>query len=82
MTPFGRELASAKESLAEFFRDLNRHLDMPSTLAEMGVPRDTLSGIAQSATKDHSSATNPRPAGADDYLSILEAAYAGVPLRA
>jgi alcohol dehydrogenase class IV len=69
-------------SFAEFFRDLNRRLGMPSTLAEMGVPRDTLSGIAQSATKDHSSATNPRPASADDYLLILEAAYAGVPLRA
>lgn len=70
------------ENLADFFRRLNTRLGMPSALAEMGVPRDTLAGIAESATQDHSSATNPRPATAGDYLAILEAAYAGAPLRA
>ena len=70
------------ENLADFFRRLNTRLGLPSALAEMGVPRDTLAGIAENATKDHSSATNPRPATAGDYLAILEAAYAGAPLRA
>jgi alcohol dehydrogenase class IV len=70
------------ECLADYFRSLNARLGMPSTLAEMGVPRDSLAGIAESATKDHSSATNPRPASAGDYLAILEAAYAGTPLPA
>jgi 4-hydroxybutyrate dehydrogenase len=70
------------ENLADFFRGLNARLGMPSTLAEMGVPHEALAGVAESATKDHSSATNPRPATAGDYLAILEAAYAGAPLRA
>ena len=69
-------------NIATFFRDLNTRLDMPSTLAEMGLPRDTLPGIAESATKDHSSATNPRPASAGDYLTILEAAYDGLSIQA
>jgi 4-hydroxybutyrate dehydrogenase len=72
----------AGESIADFFRTLNARLGMPSTLAEMGLPRDTLPGIAESATKDHSSATNPRPASAADYLTILEAAFDGGPHRA
>lgn len=69
-------------NLADFFRDLNARLDMPASLAAMGVPRVTLPGIAESATKDHSSATNPRPASAGDYLAILEAAYEGGSLQA
>jgi 4-hydroxybutyrate dehydrogenase len=69
-------------NLADFFRDLNARLKMPACLAEMGVPHDTLPGIAESATKDHSSATNPRPASAGDYLAILEAAYDCGPLHA
>jgi alcohol dehydrogenase class IV len=71
----------ADADLADYIRNLNKRLAMPATLAEMGVPRDTLSDIAESATKDHSSATNPRPASTGDYLAILEAAYSGGPLR-
>jgi alcohol dehydrogenase class IV len=67
--------------LADYIRSLNKRLGMPSTLAEMGVPQESLAEIAESATKDHSSATNPRPASAGDYLAILEAAYSGKPLR-
>jgi 4-hydroxybutyrate dehydrogenase len=69
------------ESLANYIRSLNARLGMPATLAEMGVPRECFSAVAQSATADHSSATNPRSANVDDYRAILEAAYAGVPIR-
>ena len=69
------------ESLADYIRSLNARLGMPATLAEMSVPRASFSAIAKSATEDHSSATNPRPANEEDYRAILEAAYAGEPLR-
>jgi 4-hydroxybutyrate dehydrogenase len=69
------------DSLAHYIRNLNARLGMPATLAEMGVPRECFPAIAKSATEDHSSATNPRPASADDYHAILEAAYTGEPLR-
>jgi len=68
-------------SLADHIRGLNARLAMPATLAEMGVPRDCFAAIAKSATYDHSSATNPRPASEADYRAILEAAYEGAPLR-
>jgi len=69
------------ESLADYIRSLNTRLGMPMTLAQMGVPRECFPTIAKSATEDHSSATNPRPASADDYRAILEAAYTGEPLQ-
>jgi 4-hydroxybutyrate dehydrogenase len=71
----------AGESLADYIRSLNARLGMPATLAEMGVPRECFPAIAKSATEDHSSATNPRSASEADYLALLEAAYAGEPLR-
>ncbi len=71
----------AGESLADYVRSLNARLGMPATLAEMGVPQDCFPAIAKSATEDHSSATNPRPASEADYRAILEAAYAGEPLQ-
>jgi alcohol dehydrogenase class IV len=61
--------------LADYVRSLNSRLGMPATLAEMLCPD------CKSATEDHSSATNPRPAGEADYQAILEAAYAGIPLK-
>lgn len=67
--------------LADYVRSLNSRLGMPATLAEMGVPRDSFALIAKSAIEDHSSATNPRPASEADYRAILEAAYAGIPLK-
>jgi alcohol dehydrogenase class IV len=68
-------------NLADYVRSLNLRLGMPTTLAAMGVPRDSFALIAKSATEDHSSATNPRPASEADYRAILEAAYAGIPLK-
>lgn len=72
---------NARDDLASYFRRLNGRLGMPATLAEMGVPQDSFAAIAKSATEDHSSATNPRPASEADYRDILEAAYRGSPLQ-
>ncbi len=60
--------------LSRFFADLNADLGLPATLAEIGVLRSDLEPVAEAAVKDHSSATNPRPCTAADYLTLLEAA--------
>ena len=62
-------------SLPGFFAALNARLGLPSTLAEIGVPEDALEPASVAATRDHSSATNPRPCSADDYRALLKAAY-------
>jgi alcohol dehydrogenase class IV len=51
---------------------LAKRLGLPSTLDQMGVTADCFEQIAQYAVKDHSTASNPRPIGAPDFLKILE----------
>ena len=62
---------------AAFIEGLNRRLGLPAGLAAMGVGREDLPAIADAALKDHCHATNPRAATRDDYLGMLEAAFAG-----
>ncbi len=62
---------------AAFIEGLNRRLGLPAGLAAMGVRREDLPAIADAALKDHCHATNPRAATRDDYLGMLEAAFAG-----
>lgn len=54
---------------------LNERLGLPTKLSELDVPRDLVQRIVDGALVDHSHATNPRPATADDYAAILEAAF-------
>lgn len=54
--------------------DLNRRLSIPAGLAEMGVRDEWLPELAEQAVADHRNATNPRPAGVEDYLSLLQEA--------
>ena len=61
--------------LAEWIAALVARLGMPGSLSAMGVPRDALPAIAEAAVQDHSSATNPRPATAQDYARILEESF-------
>lgn len=61
--------------LAAFFADFSASLGLPTRLSAMGLPRDVIPAMAQAATKDHSGATNPRPATEQDYRAMLEAAY-------
>lgn len=56
---------------AEFER-LNAELGMPKNLREMGVPDNVLEDMAQFSKEDHSTATNPRPASAEDFLAMLK----------
>lgn len=61
----------ADQSLHGWMRAFVQSIGLPSRLAALGVSLDDLPQIAEKASKDHLSATNPRPASADDYLQLL-----------
>jgi alcohol dehydrogenase class IV len=61
------------EQLAHAIRSLNRRLELPSGLGEMGVTPDLYDDIATAALKDHCHATNPRVATHADYVAMLAA---------
>lgn len=65
----------ADADLAAWIADLVARLGMPGSLSAMGLPRGVIEAIADAATKDHSSATNPRTATAADYAAMLEASF-------
>lgn len=60
--------------LADAFVDFNAKLGLPATLHEMGVGQDALETAAEWSFQDHSTATNPRAASADDFLAMLRGA--------
>jgi 4-hydroxybutyrate dehydrogenase len=66
---------AADTDLAAWIADLVARLGMPGSLSAMGLPRGVIAAIAEAATKDHSSATNPRTASAADYAAMLEASF-------
>jgi 4-hydroxybutyrate dehydrogenase len=51
---------------------LNHRLDLPSGLAALGVTPSMLPRVVEHALADHSHATNPREATADDYRRLLD----------
>ena len=59
------------EDLATFIETLNGRLGMPKGLGAMGVPDSILRETAKAAVADHSTATNPRKIGEDDFMAIL-----------
>lgn len=61
---------------ADFIRELNASLGLPNGLAEMGVKHDAISALAEHASKDICTFTNPRPCTVDDYQGLFEVALA------
>ncbi len=64
----------ADADLPEAIRRLRARLGLPARLAETGVAGDDLARAAALASTDHANRTNPRHAGAADYLAMLAAA--------
>lgn len=60
-----------KFELNDWASEFVSKIDLPTTLSSLGVDASCLPEMALKASKDHLSATNPRPASAEDYLRIL-----------
>ena len=56
--------------------DLLDDLDIPRTLAEIGVPPDCAARIAGKAVQDSAAATNPRSSGAAAIAAVIDQALA------
>ena len=61
--------------LAAWIAGLVARIGLPANLTQMGVPRSVVPAISEAAVKDHSTASNPRPATAADYAAMLEASF-------
>ena len=61
--------------LADYFRRLQTRVGLPERLHDLCLDRAVLRQTAEDATHDFSHLTNPRPAAAADYLSMLTESF-------
>lgn len=66
---------AAGADLAAYFADYNAAIGMPTTLSDMGFPRQLIPSIVAGALKDHSGPTNPRTLDEGSVAALIEAAY-------
>ena len=64
-------------ALHDSVASLVRQVGLPTSLNALGVKQDLIADMAQKASVDHLSATNPRPASEADYANLLAEAWAG-----
>ena len=62
-------------SVANEVLNMTRRLDLPTTLAQLGVAQELFPKIIDGALADHSHKTNPREATREDYMQMLKAAF-------
>ncbi len=65
----------SSEDLADWIERLTRRIGLPTRLSELGLNAALIPELAEEASHEHLSETNPRPASAEDYRRILEAAF-------
>lgn len=65
----------AADHLSKAIEEFLRGVGLPRQLREVDVPREGLEEIAMAAAVDGAMFTNPRPAGAEELLPILEATW-------
>ncbi len=58
-------------SVAEYIRQLNASLNLPTSLGALGVTAEHLPALVQGAVKDHSNGTNPKPLREADYVRLF-----------
>lgn len=66
---------SPADDLADAIHALNGRIGLTKGLKSLGVTRQSFDWVIERALADHSHPTNPRPATADDYRAMIEAAY-------
>lgn len=65
----------ATADLSQAIAELTSELGLPTTLSQMGVTKTDLDKAAPLAERDHTNATNPRKANAEDYAILLSQAF-------
>ncbi len=67
--------SAGPEGLADLVAELRHKAGLPGRLSECGVEFDKLPQLAAAAAKQWTGTFNPRKVGADELLSLYEAAY-------
>ena len=68
--------AEAAAAAADLVLGMNRAMELPLRLRDLGIPRDSLARMAEDALGDFSVYTNPKPIrSASQVLEVLEMAY-------
>lgn len=63
--------AAPGEDLATFIERLNAAVGLPASLRAMGVTDDVIPRMIEGAIADHSTGTNPRPVGREDFAALF-----------